>query len=66
MFLFHLTHFLKFLVKSQPQRSNKKGSYIKKSVLQMYNASRGIVHLQIILLRFVLRRAKDALYVWTN
>ena len=29
MFLFHPTHFLKFLVKSQPQRSFKKGSYIK-------------------------------------
>ena len=30
MFLFHPVHFLKFLVKSQPQRSYKKGSYIKK------------------------------------
>ena len=27
MFLFHPIHFLKFLVKSQPQRSYKKGSY---------------------------------------
>ena len=26
MFLFHPIHFLKFLVKSQPQRSYKKGS----------------------------------------
>ena len=32
MFLFHAMHFLTFLVKSQPQRSYKKGSYIKKSV----------------------------------
>ena len=32
MFLFHPTHFLKFLVKSQPQRSYKKGSYRKKKV----------------------------------
>ena len=31
MFLFHPIHFLKFLVKSQPQRSYKKASYIKKS-----------------------------------
>ena len=30
MFLFHPIQFLKFLVKSQPQRSYKKGSYIKK------------------------------------
>ena len=30
MFLFHPIHFLKCLVKSQPQRSYKKGSYIKK------------------------------------
>ena len=30
MFLFHPIHFLKFLVKSQPQRSYKKGSYKKK------------------------------------
>ena len=29
MFLFHPIHFLKFLVKSQPQRSYKKGSYKK-------------------------------------
>ena len=28
MFLFHPIHFLKFLLKSQPQRSCKKGSYI--------------------------------------
>ena len=33
MFLFHPLYFLNFLVKSQPQRSYKKGSYIKKSVL---------------------------------
>ena len=32
MFLFHPIHFLKFLVKSQAQRSYKKGSYIKKRV----------------------------------
>ena len=37
MFLFHLVHFLKFLVKSKPQRSYKKRFlyiyiYIKKSV----------------------------------
>ena len=32
MFLFPPIHFLKFLVKSQPQRSYKIGSYIKKSV----------------------------------
>ena len=32
MFLFHPIHFLKFLVKSQPQRSYIKGSYKKKSV----------------------------------
>ena len=32
MFVFHPIHFLKFLVKSQPQRSCKKGSYIKKRV----------------------------------
>ena len=30
MFLFHPIHFLEFLVKSQPQLSYKKGSYIKK------------------------------------
>ena len=30
MFLFPPIHFLKFLVKSQPQRSYKKGSYKKK------------------------------------
>ena len=30
MFLFHPIHFLKFLVKSQPQRSYNKGSYIYK------------------------------------
>ena len=29
MFLFHPINFFKFLVKSQPQRSYKKGSYIK-------------------------------------
>ena len=34
MFLFHPIHFLKFLVKSQPQRSYKKGSYKKKSVIR--------------------------------
>ena len=33
MFLFHLVHFLKFLVKSRPQRSYKKGSYIKKACI---------------------------------
>ena len=33
MFLFYLIHFLKFLVKSQPQRSYKKGSYIKKECI---------------------------------
>ena len=32
MFLFHPIHFLKFLVKYQPRRSCKKGSYIKKRV----------------------------------
>ena len=32
MFLFHPIHFVKFFVKSQPQRSYKKGSYIKKRV----------------------------------
>ena len=32
MFLFHPIPFLKFLVKSQPQRSYKKGSYINKRV----------------------------------
>ena len=30
MFLFHPIHFLKFLVKSQPPCSYKKGSYTKK------------------------------------
>ena len=30
MFLFHPIHFVKFLVKSQPQRSYNKGSHIKK------------------------------------
>ena len=30
MFLFPPIHFLKFLVKSRPQRSYKKGSYKKK------------------------------------
>ena len=30
MFLFPPIHFLKFLVKSQPQRSYKKGSYKKR------------------------------------
>ena len=30
MFLFHPIHFRKFLVKCQPQRSYKKGSYKKK------------------------------------
>ena len=30
MFLSHPIHFLEFLVKSQPQLSYKKGSYIKK------------------------------------
>ena len=30
MFLFHPIHFLKFLVKSQPQHSYKTGSYKKK------------------------------------
>ena len=30
MFLFDPIHFLTFSVKSQPQRSHKKGSYIKK------------------------------------
>ena len=38
MFLFHPIHFLKFLVKSQPQRSYEKGSYIKKRVYPI-NAS---------------------------
>ena len=33
MFLFHPIHFLKFLVKSQPQRSYKNGSYIKKECI---------------------------------
>ena len=32
MFLFHPIHFLKFLVKSQPQRSYKKVLILKKSV----------------------------------
>ena len=36
MFLFHTIHFLKFLVKSQPQRSYKKGSYIKKKSVLRY------------------------------
>ena len=37
MFLFPPIHFLKFLVKSQPQRSYKKGSYKKKeSVTKVY------------------------------
>ena len=35
MFLFFPIHFLKFLVKSQPQRSHKKGSYKKKSALKL-------------------------------
>ena len=33
MFLFHPIHFLKILVKSQPQRSYKKSSYIKKETV---------------------------------
>ena len=33
MFLFYPKHFLKFLVKSQPQRSYKKGSYITKQCI---------------------------------
>ena len=33
MFLFPPIHFLKFLVKSQPQRSYKKGSYKKKECI---------------------------------
>ena len=32
MFLFYPIHFLKFLVKSQPQRFYEKDSYIKKGV----------------------------------
>ena len=38
MFLFHPIHFLKFLVKSQPQRSYKKGSYTKKECIIDYHA----------------------------
>ena len=37
MFLFPPIHFLKFLVKSQPQRSYKKGSY-KKKIVQEINS----------------------------
>ena len=36
--IFHPIHFLKFLVKSQPQRSHKKGSYIKKERNQRKNS----------------------------
>ena len=35
MFLFHPIHFLKFLVKSQPQRSYPKGSYKEKKKIVM-------------------------------
>ena len=40
MFLFHPLHFLKFLVKSQPQRSYKKGSYKKKRVYSSWEITR--------------------------
>ena len=37
MFLFHPIHFLKFLVKSEPQHSYKKGSYKTRVYTKLQN-----------------------------
>ena len=45
MFLFHAIHFFKFLVKSQPQSSYKKGSYMKKK--------KSVISVRIVLLGLI-------------